>query len=89
MGLQGAEQVFCVEQTVTAVRLLQPMLTVDGAPLVGGGSGAASILPPMRRFGRATGPAVSKAEVVDKVNVLIQRFGDIVDPAALVEGQSA
>lgn len=54
-----------------------------------GGSGAASILPPMRRFGRATGPTVSKAEVVDKVNVLIQRFGDIVDPAALVEGQSA
>lgn len=53
------------------------------------GMGAASILPPMRRFGRATGPTVSKAEVVDKVNVLIQRFGDIVDPAALVEGQSA
>ena len=43
----------------------------------------------MRRFGRATGPTVSKAEVVDKVNVLIQRFGDIVDPAALVEGKSA
>lgn len=43
----------------------------------------------MRRFGRATSPTVSEAEVVDKVNDLIQRFGDLVDPAALVERQSA
>lgn len=37
MGLQGAEQVFRVEQTVTAVQLIQSILTVDGAPLAGGG----------------------------------------------------
>lgn len=42
------------------------------------GMGAASIMPPILRFGATASPKVSKTEVVSAINVLIDRYGDVV-----------
>lgn len=42
------------------------------------GMGAASIMPPVRRFGTIASPRVSKTEVISAINVLIDRYGDVV-----------
>lgn len=45
------------------------------------GMGAASIMPPIPRFGAAKkGFVPSKTEVIHKINELLQRYSDIVDP---------
>jgi type I restriction enzyme R subunit len=47
------------------------------------GMGAANIMPPIRRFGTAVSPKVSKTEVISAINMLIERYGDVANEAAL------
>ncbi|VTQ81238.1 Uncharacterised protein [Corynebacterium pseudotuberculosis] len=44
-------------------------------------------MPPVRRFGARTTGGDTKQIVVDKINALIERFGDVVDASVLAESE--